>query len=402
MDHMTEPSNPPASQSLEANDSEINLFDILIALAKHKKVILGLPLVVAMVAAGYSFTLPIVYSANTVILPPQQSQSATATVLAQLGGGIAGMVGGVAKNPNDIYVTMLKSRAVADKIIQRFGLMTLWDIDMKHPSDAYSALAGVAKIATEKDGTITIEVEDTDPKRAADVANAYVEELLKLTSLVAVTEASKRRLFFERQLAQAKDNLTKAEASARQALQQGGLVDADAQGRALLVTTASLRGQITVKEIQIGAMRTFAADRNPDLRLAQQELEMLRRELAKLEGARGVTAAINGQSDQGTESLRLLRDVKYQEVIFELLAKQYELAKIDEAKESTIIQVVDKAVLPDRKSKPKRRNIVVLWTLMAGFFALLWVFLHEVIARARENPDQLRQMQMFRGYLVGK
>jgi len=397
---MTEPSDLRDSQLTESDD-DIGLLDLLIVLAKHKKLILGFPFVIALLASGYALTRPDIYTANTKILPPQQSQSGTSAMLAQLG-GLASLVGGAAgiKGPNDLYLAMLKSRAVADNIIQRFDLMKLWEINMKHPSDVYIGLTGITNIASGKDGIITIEVDDKEPKRAADIANAYVDELVKFTGVLAVTEASQRRLFFERQFGLAKDNLAKAEIAARQALQTGGLVKVDDQGRSMVETTARLRGQITVKEVQISAMRTFAADRNPDLQLALQELASMKHELAKIEGAGGIRSANDASSGQGSDGLRLLRDVKYQEVIFELLAKQYELAKIDEAKDSSVIQVMDKAIPPDRKSKPKRAVFVLLWALVAGFFAIIWAFVRESMAKVSDDPQQAARLQTLRRYLA--
>ena len=393
---MTEPSNLPDNQL--TGDDEISLLDLSIVLAKHKLLILGLPFVVAVIAAGYSLMLPIIYTADTRILTPQQNQSGAAAMLAQLG-GIAGLAGGgVAKSPNEVYVAMLKSRTVADNLVRRFGLMKPGDA--KPSSAARGKLAGVTSITSGKDGIITIEVDDEDPKHAAELANAYVDELLKFTQVLAVTEASQRRLFFERQFAQAKDNLAKAEVAARQALERGGLVKVDDQGRAMVEATARLRGQMTVKEVQIGAMRTFAADRNPDLQLAQQELESMRRELAKIEGAGGAKAATSGTTGQGMDSLSLLRNVKYHEVIFELLARQFEMAKIDEAKDSAVVQVMDKAVEPDRRSKPRRTQIVLLAALVAGFVAILFAFMREAAERTKNDPQQAERMARLKAYLL--
>ena len=386
------------SPSPNREDEEISLLDLLIVLAKHKWLVLGLPFAAAILAVVYSLLLPNIYTATTKVLPPQQSQSASSAMLAQLGGLVGGLAG--VRNPNDLYMGMLKSRTVADNLIQRFDLMKF--SDSKYPSRVREGLAGVTSITAGRDSIITIEVDDKDPKRAADLANAYVDELLKLTQVLAVTEASKRRLFFERQFAQAKDNLAKAEATARQALQQGGLVKVDDQGRTMVETTARLRGQITVKEVQIGAMRTFAAERNPDLRLAQQELESLKRELAKIEGTGSAKALESASGGKGIDNLRLLRDMKYYETIYELLARQYELAKIDEAKDSAVIQVMDKAIEPDFKSKPKRRQIVLLSALVGGLLAVLWVFGKEAVTRARENPEQSRRLQILRRNLVAK
>jgi tyrosine-protein kinase Etk/Wzc len=398
------PFMPDKSQNDEltpnaVDDDEVGIMDFLIVLAKHKALTLVLPFIVAVIAAGYSLRLPNTFTANTKLLPPQ---SQSVSLAQQIGGlaGLAGLIGGSpGKGTGDLYVAMLKSRAVADNLIQRFGLMKQWEINAEHPGDAYGKLEGVTTILTGKDGTISIEVSDVDPKQAADIANAYVDELLKLTSIIAVTEASKRRLFFERQLAQAKENLSKAENAARQGLQGGGgLVKVDEQGRAMVEVTARLRGQITVKQVQIGAMRAFAADRNPDLLAAQQELESLKNELAKAEGSAG-GAKPEKANGQGIDNLGLLRDVKYFEVIYELLARQFEIAKIDEAKDGAIIQVLDKAIVPDRRSGPKRTYIVLMSAVLAGFFGLIIAFAIDSFGRSKQNPRQLSRLQTLKGYL---
>ncbi len=378
------------------DDNEIGLLDVLIVLAQHKWLILGLPLVVAVITAGMTLSQPDVFTSAVKLLPPQQSQSAAAGILAQLG-GIGMMSGGGLGNPGDVYVVMLKSRTVADQMIQRFGLMKP---DEKYPSQVRQRLAGATNILLGKDGVITIEVDDLDPNRAADLANGYVDELIKYTSMLAITEASQRRLFFERQLVQAKDKLANSEVLARQALEQGGLVNVDDQGRSMAATIMGLRSQITMKEVQIGTMRTFASDRNPDLILAQQELEIIKRALAKMEGAGGAKSATSGSSSRGGDSKFLLREIRFNEVMFEQITRQYELAKFEEAKNSSVIQVMDKAIPPDRKSKPKRTQQVIISALVTGLLAVLLAFINYAFSRARENPEQLRQLQMLRSKLT--
>src|SRR6266851_3617902 len=278
---------------------------------------------------------------------------------------------------------MLKSRTVADNLISRFDLGKVYDENRL--SDVRKRLENESTIVAGRDGIITIEIDDKDPKRAAGLANAYVDELTRLTKVLAVTEASQRRLFFERQLLQAKDNLTEAEIAARQGLQKGGLSQVDAQGRSMIEVTARLRAQVSVKEVQIGSMRTFAAEGNPELQRTQQELESLRRELARIEGTSPVAAVGNGEAsaNSGLDNLGRLRDVKYYEFLYELLAKQYELAKIDEAKDATVIQVMDHAVEPDRKSKPKRTQIVIFSALLALIASILWALIREAVGRTK-------------------
>lgn len=380
------------------DDDEISLLDLAIVLAKHKRLIIGFPAVVAILAVIISLMMTPQFTATAKMLPPEKSQGASA-LMAQLG-GLAGLAGGAAgiKNPNDLYIGMLKSRTLQDAMIRRFDLMALWKADLE--SSARDQLTGMSNITSGKDSIITIEVTDQDPKRAAEMANAYIDELYKLTKSIATTEASRRRLFFEQQFQQAKDQLAAAEMAARQGLERGGIVKVDDQGRTMVETSARLRGQITVKEVQIGAMQSFAAPGNPELRMAQQELAVLKSELARTEGENAGKAKVSrSEGIHGFENLNLLRDLKYFETIYELLAKQYEMAKLDEAKDSAIIQVMDTAIPPDRKSKPKRASIVILATLAAGFVAILFAFIKEALMKATQDPRQSVRLQVFREYL---
>ena len=383
---------PTAPQTSDADN--IDILDLLIGASKHKKLILGFTTVVAVVAIVITILMPPIYTGSTKILPPQ-NQSSASGVLAQLG-SLAGLAGGAIRSPTEIYVSMLKSRTVADSLVNRFELMNLYD--SKYPSQAREQLAEVTTILAGKDAIITIEVDDKDPKRAAAIANGYVDELLKLTQVLAVTDASQRRLFFERQYAKARDNLASAEEAARHALQHGGLVKVEEQGRGMIEITARLRAQITMKEVQIGAMRTYASDQNADLRAAQQELEALRSQLAKVEGTGSEAVADSASSNRGVENLRLLRNVKYYEIIYELLGRQYELSKIDEAKESSVVQVLDNAIEPDRKSKPKRTLIVIVSTIAGFVISLLLAFFVEAIARGKSDPEAGRKMAILRQY----
>ena len=392
-----------STQHSAPDDDEISLLDLAIVVAKHKKLILGLPLGAAIAAVVVTLLMPNIYTGTTKILPPQQNQSAAAAMLSQLGGqlgGLGGLAGGALgiKNPNDLYVGMLKSRTVADTLIDRFELKKVYDEDSYFY--ARKELEKKTAITSGRDGIITVEVEDRDPKRAAVIANGYVEELYKLTQTLAVTEASQRRLFFERQLDQTRKNLASAEGAARLGLEKGGLVVIDAQGRGMVETTARLRWQIAVKENQISAMRAFATGQNPDLKQAQHELDAMKQELAKMEGTTSGrdNAGSVGKAD-GMDNLRLLRDVKYNETIFELLAKQYEIAKIDEARDASIVQVLDPAVEPERKSKPKRALITILTALVAGVLAVIWAFIREAGQRARQNPKQASRLEALRGYM---
>ena len=313
---------------IENLDDEISLLDLAITLAKHKKLILGVPMIAAIVVAIYSFIIPPTYTADTQMLPPQQQSSASA-MLSQLGalGGMAGVAG--IKNPNDTYVAMLKSRTIQDNMIKRFRLQAVYKT--KTPETTRKALNGATTVKVGKDGIIGISVDDKSPQRAAMLANGYVDELQQLTQVFAVTEASHRRLFYEKQLLQAKQNLGDAEIALKQLQEKTGIIHLDAQAQLGIGTAAGLKGQIAMREVELGAMRTFATGNNPDYIRIQQTLSGLKAQLNKVETGTVVPSKV---PEAGLEYIRKVRDLKYAETIYEMLAKQFEMAKIDEAKKA--------------------------------------------------------------------
>jgi uncharacterized protein involved in exopolysaccharide biosynthesis len=349
------------------------------------------------------FLLPKWYTATAKIMPPQQSQSNAVAILGQLGAlsGGAGQALGL-KNPSDVYVAILKSRTVADSLVKRFDLKSVYDED--YVVEARKELARNSSISSGREGIITIEVEDRDPKRAAEIANAYVVELHGLTVNLAVSEAGQRRFFFEGQLKKAKNDLTVAEVELKKFTQDSGLVNPQGQIGLSVAAAAALRAQIAAKEIQLSAMRTFATDTNPDLRRTLQELGGLQSELAKMEknatsGKGDVMVPFGKAPEVGLEYVRRYRDMKYFETLYEVLAKQYEIARIDEAKDATLIQILDPAVPPERRSKPQRTIIVVASVLLAGILIVLWVLLADATTRARTSPEIDQKFRALRNLL---
>jgi uncharacterized protein involved in exopolysaccharide biosynthesis len=395
--------NPTPDNRAVQDDDEINLMDLVLVLAKHNRFIIKLTASVAVLAVIYALLQPNIYTAKTVILPPQQGASTASMLLGQLG-GLAGLAGGAAgiKSPNDLHIGMLKSRTVADKMIARFKLQQKYEA--KTLEATRKALAGATVIASGKDGFITIEYSDEDPKFAASVANAYVEELDKLNNTLAVTEASRKRLFFETQLKMTRDNLAAAEVGFKQTQERTGLIQPEAQGQAIIMAASNLRAQVTAAEVKLQSMGSFATPQNPDYQKLQQNLTSLRAQLVKAErnGVQGrgdIMVPTGKLPETGLEYIRKMRDLKYQETLFELLSKQFEIAKIDEAKEAALIQVVDKALVPEQKSKPKRSLIVILATLMAFFLSVLLAFVREASARASQDPASAERMNLLRRYL---
>ncbi len=377
-------------------DDEISLLDLLQTIVDNLRLLVLGPLAVGIAALGISFLIPPSYTAKTQFLPPQQQQSAAAGLLQSLGslGGLAGAAAGI-KNPADQYIAYMKSNAVKDALIDRFKLMERYSAKLR--TDARTALEGKVRIASGKDGLISVEVDDKDPKFAADVANAYVEELRSVLARLAVTEAQQRRLFFEKQLVKAKDNLTAAE----QALKVTGISDSVLKSNpaSAVAGVAALKAQITAQEVKVGAMRGYLAETAPDFRQAMTELANLRAQLAKQDKAEDGNGA--GQGDY----ISRYRDFKYHETLFELFAKQYELARVDEAREGAVIQVLDAAQPPERKSKPKKALIAIIATLASGFALLLFVFVRQALRNAgsdQETAGKLIQLKMSWRRALGK
>lgn len=343
---------------------EVDPIEALTVLARSWRRTVLLPLGVGVVTLIVTFLIPPTFTASTTIVPPaQQSSSALSAIAGQLGalGGLAGAAGMGAglKNPADQYVAFLKSRNVFDRIIERFDLKTLYGKELMH--DARLQLGKRVRIEPgKKDGFIVISVDDHDPKRAADMANAFVDELRRLNSELAVGEASQRRLFFEEQLKVAREGLSKAEEELNEVGVSPSALNTAPQ--AAVAAVAKLKAAITAQEVKIASLRGFVTDDNPELRQAYLELSALRAQLS----AAGEGSQDTDGRPKYTEKFRAF---KYQETLFELMAKQYELARLDEAREGNLIQVLDVATVPERKSKPKKAEISVLATLFAALLA---------------------------------
>jgi uncharacterized protein involved in exopolysaccharide biosynthesis len=359
--------------ALHLDDEPINFLDILIVIAKRKRFIACVAGIAGVLALVSVLLLPNIYTANVKLLPPQQSQSSVASMLGQLGplAGLAGQSFAPKVGNAELYAAMLQSRTVGDALVQRFKLKEVYH--EKRMVDAREQLIADSEISTSKDGLISVSVSQKDPKLSAALANGYAEELTKLSKTLAITEASQRRLFYDNQLRLAKDNLSNAEVELKKTQETTGLIQLESQARAIIESVASLRAQITGREVQLQGMKSFATDANPDVVHLQQELDALRTKLAKMErdksaGNGDIQVGTGRVPEVGLEYIRKLREVKYYEAVFEILAKQYEAARIDEAKDAPLIQVLDKAVEPEKKSRPAR-FLIVLICIFVGFLA---------------------------------
>ncbi|MFH1147691.1 MAG: Wzz/FepE/Etk N-terminal domain-containing protein [Pseudomonadota bacterium] len=372
-------------------DNKMHFLDYLVILAGHKRLIIGITLTAALVTAVYSVLMPPVYKATTTILPPQQGNSGVAAqILAQFGGsaGVAADAVGM-RTPTELYVTLLKSRTISDRIIDRFGLMQLYESKFRETVRQRLA-AGVYIRAGTKDGTVTISVENEDPKKAAKIADAFVEELKNLSRSLAVTEAGQRRLFFEEQLESVRKSLLKAEQALQGFQERTGAIKVDEQAKALIQGIAHLRAEIAAREVQVRVMRTYATQANPDLQEAEEGLKGLGAELRKLEARGGVnpdTLMPAGKLPSvGADYLRRMRELKYNETLYEILIKQYELARLDESRDAAIIQVMDKAVPPEKRERPNRTRMVLVAGFTAAMFSLIAALIMEHLKKAFSDP----------------
>jgi uncharacterized protein involved in exopolysaccharide biosynthesis len=360
---------------LPSESADIRFSDIVAMLSRQRKLVGAITGGAAVVSLVISLLLTPIFRAETRILPPQQSSGSLAAQLLNQMGGFAGLAAGAVgvKNQNDMYIGILRSRTVYDRVVDRFGLMKVYGA--KYREDARKSLDKVVNAVSGKDSMIVVTVEDKDPGRAADVANALVEEMIAVSKGLAVTEAGQRRLFFEDQLKDAKKSLTRAEEGIKGFQEKTGALKIDDQAKVVIQGIGTLRAQIAAKEVQYKVAQTYATPQNPDLQRIEEELKGMKAELVKLErkGGNGHDPLMptGRMPSVGMEYLRRLRDVKYNEILYELLAKQYEMAKLDEARDAAVIQVIDKAVRPERKAKPKKAVIVVLSTVTAFLVSIL-------------------------------
>jgi tyrosine-protein kinase Etk/Wzc len=380
-------SNAQSSMGELQDDDGISILDLLQVIVDNLRLLVMGPLVCGLAALGISFAITPTFTAKTQFLPPQQQQSAAASMLASLGalGGLAGAATGI-KSPADQYIAFMKSVSFQDALIERFMLIEKYQAKLK--ADARSALSGSVRIAYGKDGLISVEVDDKDPKFAAELANAHVEELRNLLGRMAVTEAQQRRMFFEKQLQVTKENLSKADL----ALKSSGINSSvlKSSPSSAVEAVARLKAGISVQEVKLGSMRNYLTENSPEFKQAMNELGSLKTQLAKAEKEE---PASQGASDY----VARYREFKYQETMFELFSKQFELAKVDESREGAVIQVLDVAEPPERKAKPKKAMIAIIASLASAFALILFVFVKSSLKNVSQDEVTKLKLSTIRG-----
>lgn len=375
---------------VEAEEDEISLLDLAIALGEEKKTLFAIPAFTTTLAIVLSLLMTPIFTAKTVMMPPQQQQSGAASALASLG-ALAGLAGGAAgiKSPDEMYIAFMQSETLRNELIKKYDLQERYKA--KTLFDTRNAMKGVVKIAADKKaGLITIEANDKDPEFAARLANAHVEELRSLMGKLAVTDAQQRRVFFEQSIVKTQNELADAEAIFRSAKEKSGM-----QVTAIIAETsvragAEMRAQIAAKEVQLAAMGNFATSQNPDVQRLAGELSALRSQLKKLEQGSG---AEEKSSPMQQIAVKAYRDIKAREAMMGVLVAQYESARVDEAKEGPLIQQVDVASAPERRTSPKRANIVLVSAFAGLLLGVLVAFARRALRKASENPETSGQLE---------
>jgi tyrosine-protein kinase Etk/Wzc len=395
--HQNMKESPGNEGDLHTASEEPGLLDLLIVFAKRKGMIFLMAVGGGILSLVLAFLIPPTFTATAIIMPPQQQTPTASALLGQLGGvaNLASQSLGI-KNPTDLYIAILNSRTIADDLIAQFGLKDVYG--KKFQADVRKKLANRTEISAIKFTLIQISVEDRSPTRAADLANAYVDRLQAQNSRLALTESSQRRLFFEHQVKEEKELLAQAEADFKQMQEQKGIYQVSNQMTAVIASMAQMRTEIVAREISLQRLSAGATAQNAEVQRQEIELKTLRSKLKELEASSSKRSQgdplipTSMMPEAGLEYARRLRDVKYHETVYEFLAKQYEVARIDEAKEAPVIQVVDRAIPPDKRSFPRRSIFSLVGTIFGGVLGVIIA----LIGNDAQDPAQASKMEALR------
>ncbi|MBW2312029.1 MAG: hypothetical protein JRF35_13325 [Deltaproteobacteria bacterium] len=391
----TDPRPPTPDPYME---DEINLLDYWRVIRKRWKIIGVIFFTAVVIAAVVSLLMTPIYQAKATLMPIESSGSQVSAALRSLGNlpFVGGMVPGGASG--DKMIAVLKSRTVAEDVIHTLDLINVLfeEPDPEEPptlQDTVRALSGMTEITDDKKGLISIAVEHKDPQLVADIANQYTGALQRFLSENALSMAKRNRMFIEGQLEKVKDEMQEAEEALKCFQTNKKIVAMDAQTEASIKALAELKAQITAKEVELGVLKQFATSTNPDVIRIKDELRELKKQLAMLEkkGSNPEADAFPSLSEApelGLQYIRLKRDAVTQQKVYELLTQQYEMAKIEEAKEDIAFQVIDPAIPPEKRIKPKRRLNVMLAGIVSLFAGIFLVFFLEYLENLKKREEE--------------
>lgn len=365
--------------SNSAGRDEINLSELWKAIKSRRMLILAITSAAFTASVIVSLLLPRYYAATASIMPPQQEDIGGGLV-SNIDGGLGLLAGGLlgSNSQADLWAGILKSSSVNSAIIERFRLKEIYG--KQTLDDTMKILLKRVEIDKTKEDIVKVTVEDRDPKRAADMANAFIEELDRTNKSAVMTSGQRMRAFVEKRLIETKADLAQIEDSLKSFQKTNNAVKLDDQSKAIIEAIGSVKGTLMAKEVESETLQSYAAPSNPMVQLLNSEINGLKEKLRELEqgrtvsGNRDIFIPTDRIPDLSLQYAQLLRDAKVRETLFELLTQQFELARIQEAKDSPTIQVLDSAYPPEVKSKPKRGLIVVLSTI-SGFLVSIFLSL---------------------------
>ncbi|RLA87395.1 MAG: hypothetical protein DRG58_10740 [Deltaproteobacteria bacterium] len=393
---------------------EVHLMDYFLVLARHSQMIIFASTAVAMVTLLVLLCVPNQYTATASSFPPQQNITLSAQLLENLGGsgsalpaggsGLGGKAAGLLglQSSSDLYIGCLTGNTIFNRIIERFNLREVYDTKYFH--DARQKLRSRAEITLSDNGLIIVAVSDEDPRRAAEMANAFMEELDKLLQEMARKEAKDRLAFLEKERNQASVLLARSEEALCSFSEKSNVIQLDEQTKGAIEYIANLRASIDAKEVQLKVLRQKATPYNPEVLLLETELEGLKEKLRTVETQADKTCfgdvciTTSKVPVLGLEYFRLYRETKYQEALYQLYCKLVELARLDEVRDAAIVQVVDQAGPPEKKSKPKRTLIAGLGGIATFFTMIFFAFVAEYwqnTIRSESNATCLKQISKY-------
>jgi tyrosine-protein kinase Etk/Wzc len=400
--------NAVVTQPLHSTETggRINLLTVVLVLARTKRRVMLMTGGGLAVGILLSFVLKPTYTATAIILPPLQSTSAASALMGQLGSlsGGGGLSAGLGlKSPADMYIGILESRTIADNVIvacnlrERYKTTTLVDAEL--------ALAGHVTFESGKDNLIHLAVKDSDPKMASNIANRYLDQLYGVNSELATGEAAQRKNFYDRRIGEEKQALSDAEEALRNTQQKTGIIQFNGQAASIISAVAQARAELASREVELKSMETFATESNPEVIQLQQEIAALQANLEQLERSQrsiqpGELQIPAGQlPESALQYERQARELKYHETLFDLLTRQSEAAKLDEAKSAPILQIVDHAIPPDRKSGPSRKLLTLGFAAFGFLLALAWGLVELFLDHLRSVPEQANKLNEIRAAL---
>ena len=350
------------------------LVELCIPLIQHWRWLVVATVLAAVLGYGGSFLIEPIYTAQTTLMPPERAQTGSSAALQSLG-ALAGLAGVGTKSTTEQFASMVQSTTVEDRLIELFKLRQVYNKD--YTVDARRELEKRVRVSVgKKDGLLTVEVDDSQPQRAAALANQHVEELRRLTSALAVTEAQQRRMFFETQLKDTQKKLTQAQVVLQASgFSQGAL---KTEPKAAADTYAKLRAETTAAQVKLQTLRSSLTDQAAEVRQQQSQLGALQAQLGNLERS--------GSNASDPDYIGKYREFRYQETLLDVMARQYELARVDESREGALIQVVDVATVPEKPSKPRRLFVAAGCGVATLAFLLLALYVRDNWRRSMKAP----------------